>query len=453
MPDVNKTHYLIIGAGIAGIAAAEAIRDVDAVKDITVINGEKYAPYCRPLVKEVLSNTKGFNDIALRDEAWYESNKVNLVTGDPARKIDEDEKEVVLESGTAYGYEKLLIATGSVPSIPPIPGLEKVTYNSLYRQDDVGRILMLCKERGKALVLGIGLIGLQAMLALHKLGVEVVAVEMMDKILPQILDRQAAAIARRRIENNGIHVHTGTTIPEFRSFKGPTHPDIALTNKSDKFTFDFLIIAAGMNPDLSLIKETHIDSNIGIVVDENMRTNIKGIYAAGDVVEYPDWIEGRSEIHAHWVNAYRQGRIAGLNMAGTSATPYEPVYLNALSVFGLPITTMGASRLDDVTGMEVFLTEIPEREAYTRFLVKDKRLIGATFINDVDRAGVLQYLLREKVDVSDVAHSLFDQGKDGLEFLDKLHTDVVRGDVEWAASMDLIDKYRKDLKRTRWGDK
>jgi len=450
---ILKIHYLIVGAGIAGIAAAEAIREVDSVKKITLINAEPYPPYCRPLIIEVLTGERSFDDIKLRDDKWYKANKINLVNSDRATKLDPGKKILTLESGKGIEFKKLLITTGSIPATPPIPGLDKVPAFNLYRRDDVESLKPLCKPGARALIIGIGLIGLQAIIALKKLGVDIVAVEMLEKVLPLILDKEAAKHARKRLEENGVDVHIGTAVKELKPIQEKPHPYVALTASGNEIGFDFLILSTGMKPDKSVLNGSGIDSGRGIKVSSTMQTNIPGIFAAGDVVEYPDWIEGENTIHAHWVNAYRQGRIAGLNMAGISSEPYEPVYLNSLTIFGLPIITMGASRLDDPKGAEVYVSEIPSREAYTRFVVRDGKLIAATFINDVDRAGVLQYLMREKIDVGDVAHSLFDQGKEGLEFLYKLHNDIVKGDVEWAASMDLIDKYRKDMKRTRWGGK
>ena len=453
MADKLKTHHLIIGAGIAGIAAAEAIREADAINKITLINGEPYPPYCRPLIIEALTGEKSFDDIKLRDDEWYKANKVTLFNGDRAIELNTDKRILTLESGRKIEFKKLLITTGSIPATPPIPGLNKVPAFNLYRRDDVESLKPLCKPGTRALIVGIGLIGLQAITALKKLGVDVTAVEMLGKVLPLILDKEAAKYAQKRLEANGVDVHIGTAVTQLQSTRGKPHPYAALTNSGKEIGFDFLILSTGMKPDKSLLDGSGIDSGRGIKVSSTMQTNIPGIYAAGDVVEYPDWIEGENAIHAHWVNAYRQGRIAGLNMTGISAEPYEPVYLNSLTVFGLPIITMGASRIDDPKGAEVYVSEIPGREAYTRFIVRDGKLIAVTFINDVDRAGVLQYLIREKIDIGDITHSLFDQGKEGLEFLYKLHSDVVKGDVEWAASMDLIDKYRKDMKRTRWGGK
>jgi len=403
------------------------------------------------LIIEVLTGERAFDEIHLRDGKWFEEKNITLITGDPAANIDVPGNLVTLESGHPIEYEKLLIAVGSIPRTPPIRGLEDIQFINLYRQDDIEQLKPLCKEGSRALVIGLGLIGMQAIMALKGLGVSVIGMELVDKVLPLILDKNASKYIQQRIEDNGISIHTGSAVEELSRIAGEDHPYLAVTGSGMETSFDFLVLAVGMKPDLSILKGSGIETGRGIKVSRNMETSVSGIYAAGDVVEYQNWIEGQHEVHAHWVNAYRQGRIAGLSMAGTSAEPYTPVYLNSLSVFGLPIITMGASRIDDTKGAEVFITETPARESYTRFVVKDGRLIAATFINDVDRAGVLQYLMQEKIEVGDVAGSLFEEGKEGLEFLDKLHADVVRGDVEWASSMDLIEKYRKDMKHTRWG--
>lgn len=446
-----KTRYTIVGAGIAGIAAAQAIREVDPRGDLLVINGETAVPYCRPLIVDVLKGHRTFHDIHLREPEWFEERNVSLVTGDPARKLDSKGKRLVLASGRTVEWERLLIAAGSRPAIPPIDGLKDVPAFTLYGRDDVERLKPLCKPGARALLVGVGLIGLQAVTALKELGVEVAAVEVMGKVLPMILDVEAARYVQQRLEQNGIEVHTGSSVKALGPRKGGGHPFVALADGRGEIGFDFAVLTAGVRPDFSLLEGSGVEADRGIRVSPEMETSVPGIYAAGDVTEYRDWIEGRPEIHAHWVNAYRQGRIAGLRMAGGEAASWEPVYLNSLSVFGLPVITIGASRVDRPEGAKVYVSDVPARPAYTRLVVRDGRLVAATFVNTFDRAGVFQYLMREKVDIADVAESLFEGGLQGMEFLDRLHAEAVRGKVDWPASMDRIEWYRKDHKHTRWG--
>jgi len=452
--ETTKTHYAIVGAGPAGLAAAEAIREVDRKNRILLINGETAPPYCRPLVIKALTGERELSGIGLRDPGWYESNGISLENGQVVARLEPDGKRLVLASGKTVEYDKLLLATGSLPARPPIPGLEDVTSHTLYCSRDVELLAPLCKPGGKALVLGIGLIGLQALSALKRLGLDVVAVEMKEKVLPLILDRVAARLVRQRLEANGIEVHTGTPVVEFARLNGTDPGFVAVVEGGGKIAFDILVLATGMNPNTSLLDGTGIQTGErgGIRVSPTMETRVSGIYAAGDVTEYHNWIEGGHEIHAHWVNAHRQGRIAGLAMAGESAEPYEPVFLNSLNVFSLPIITLGSSRIDEPEGADVYVGMEEERPAYRRLVVKDEQVVAATFVNDVERAGVLQYLVRERVAVSGaLARSLLEGGIEGVEFLDKLHRDAVRGDLEWPASMDLIDKFRKNMSHTRWG--
>jgi NAD(P)H-nitrite reductase large subunit len=410
-----KTRYAIVGAGVAGIAAAEAIREVDPAGEILLINGEQVPPYCRPLIVEVLKRERSFDGILLREPGWFKEQRVSLITGDRAVGLSTNHKRIELESGRVIEWEKLLVAAGSKPVAPPIDGLENVPAFTLYRQDDVECLKPLCVPGAKALLVGIGLIGLQAITALRKMGL---------------------------------------------------HKYVAVTDDGTELQFDFLISATGLQPEFSLLHGSDIRTNRGIEVSLDMETSVPGIYAAGDITEYPNWIEGRPEVHAHWVNAYRQGRIAGYGMAGRGVAgrgtgghrpadgnvqPYEPVFLNSLNVFGLPIIAMGASRVDAPADAEIYVSEEPARSAYARLVVKDARVIAATFVNDVDRAGVFQYLLRAKVDIGAVAESLFEESLAGLEFLDRLHDGAVRGDVDWPESMDLIERYRKDHTHTRWG--
>jgi NAD(P)H-nitrite reductase large subunit len=453
MPKALKTHYAIVGAGIAGVAAAEAIREIDTVGAILLINGEAVQPYCRPLIVEVLKGERSTLDIRLRSPEWFTEKNISLITGSPAVRLDAGGKRLDLKTGRTVEWRKLLVATGSRPAIPPIKGLDDVASFTLAGQDDVDNLKPRCKPGAKALLVGIGLVGLQAITALTELGVKVTAVELMPKMLPVILDAAAAAYAQKRLEQHGVEVRVGTAVGEVRRAVEGKRPYVAFTDKGTSIPFDFIIVAAGMKPDLSLLDGSGIEADRGIRVAPDLQTSVPDVYAAGDVTEYSDWIEGRPEVHANWVNAYHQGRIAGISMAGGIAEPYQPVHLNSLDVFGLPFITIGASRIDNPEGAQVYVTESPSRPAYTRFVVRDGRLIAATFIGDVDRAGVFHYLIRERIEVADIVQALFEQGLEGMEFLYKLHEKTVRGDVEWAASMGLIDFFEKDPKHTRWGGK
>lgn len=451
MSEIMKSYYTIIGAGPAGITAAEAIRKADSKKDILIINGESQFPYCRPLIVEVLRGERRFEDILLRENSWFRDNKINLLHGDRAVNILVNEKQVKLESGKVIEWEKLLIACGSVPAFPPIRGLRDIPVHTLYRQDDVDKLKPLCQKGKRVLLAGIGLIGLQAMTSLKELGLDVVAVELMPKVLPLILDSKAAKYAQKRLEDHGIEVHVGKGVGELRRLDRGDHQYQAVLNNGEEIGFDLLVVSTGMKPDFSLLEGTGIDTANGIKVNKSMQTSVDGIYAAGDITEYNDWIEGRSEIHAHWVNAVKQGKVAGANMAGMDTIEYEPLYLNSLSIFGLPIITMGASRIDNPDDSQVYIEEVPERDMYSRLVIKDGRVIAATFINDFDRAGIYQYMMREKVDVGDIAQSLFKSELKGMEFLYGHHDEVIRGNVVWPESMYAIHMYKKDHSHTRWG--
>ncbi len=453
MSQRTKTHYAIVGAGTAGISAAEAIREIDPKSELLLINGEPFLPYCRPLIVEVLKGERAFEDVHIRKPEWFEQNNVSLITGDPAVKLDTTEKTLELASGRTIEWDQLLIAPGARPATPRIDGIENIPSFTLYRQKDVELLSPYAKPGAKALLVGIGLIGLQATNALSEMGVDVCAVELQRKVLPLILDAKAARYAKQRLEQNGIDTRIRTSVKRVWAANGAKRPYTALTSAGDEVMFDFLVVSTGMRPDFTLIGGSKIETKRGIKVSREMETSVPDVYAAGDVTECHDWTEGRSEIHGHWVNAYRQGRIAGLRMAGEKTVPYDPVFLNSLNVFGLPIITMGSSRVDKPQNADVYVSDVPAREAYTRFVVRDGLLISATFVNDVNRAGVFQNLMREKTHIGDIVQSLFNQELEGMEFLDKHHEKAVRGDVDWPVSMDLIERYQKDHSHTRWGKK
>jgi len=449
-----NSNYVIVGAGNAGISAVEAIRETDPTGEIIVINGENATPYCRPLIVDVLRGEKSFDEIHLRDPGWYDERNIKVITGDPATGLDVGAKSIELKSGKVVSYEKLLIATGSQPFSPPIKGLDDIPAFTLYREDDIEELKAACKPGDKALLAGIGLIGLQAMTSLKELGVEITSVELMPKVLPLILDQKASEYAKARLEEHGIEVITGSGIAEFKKTDVGDHKLVAVTDKCQEIGFDFLLMATGMRPDLALLEGSGIEIDRGIKVSGEMQTNVPGIYAAGDITVFENWIEGEPEIHAHWVNAYHQGRIAGTHMAGGTTEPYQPMFLNSLSIFGLPIITFGASRIDEPADADVYTEENPDRPSYRRFVVKDGKIIAATLINDVHNAGIFQYLAREKVNLTGAAASIFAQDTAGKEFLYRHHEKLVSGEgVDWPESMSLMKWFKKDHAHTRWGKK
>jgi len=448
LPDSFTTHYAVVGAGVAGIAAIEALRSVDAKGAVLLINGENVVPYCRPLIIEELTGERKGAEIGLRDAGWYESHGVELLTGDPASALDPGEKLLTLESGRTVKFEKLLVATGSVPVTPGIPGLDQAPGATLYCRADVAKLAPLCAPGKRAVVIGMGLIGLQGIKALRTLGMQVTAFELADRVLPLILDREAAGLAQAQMEAAEVDVRVDSSVARVeRSSDGWT----AVTGEGAEIPFDVLVVAAGMRPASSLLEGTGVDVDGGVKVGSNMETSLAGIFAAGDVTRYPNWIEGKDEIHAHWVNAYRQGRVAGLNMAGGEAAEYEPVFLNSLDIFSLPVITMGASRKDQFENADIYFERSEKRAAYSRLVVSGGRVVAATFVNDVDRAGMFQHLVRARVEAGAAAAALFEGKLEGVEFYQNLHAEVTRGEVQWPATMDLIAKFRKDMKKTRWG--
>lgn len=460
MAESIETRYAIVGAGTAGIAAIEALREIDRTGKVVLVNGEKVTPYCRPLIIEMLTGERTAEQICIREPQWYRQQGVTLIDGDPVVDLGIGARRLTLASGRTVAWERLLLTPGGIAAPPPVEGLSDVPVFQLVSQEDVLRLRPLCRRGARALLVGIGLIGLQALTALRKLGVDVVALEACPKVLPMILDAEAAAYAQRRLTDHGLEVHVGTALRTLRrSDQGAAACDqngrncIALTGDDQEIGFDFLVLATGMQPNLTLVKDTDIVCQRGIVVTDRMQTSVPGVYAAGDVTQSINWIERRPEVHAHWVNAHHQGRIAGVRMAGGFPQPYVPFYLNALRVFGLPIITMGASRMDDFDDAQVYKTAQPSRDAYTRLVVRQGRLIAATFVKDVARAGVFQHLMREGIPIGDVAASLLAEDRAGMEFLREIHQPAIEGQVDWPTSMDLVARYRKDHGHTRWGRK
>lgn len=380
-------HFMVIGNGTAAVGCIEGIRSVDNESVITVISSEKYPAYCRPLISYYLEGKTSLERISYREDDFYEKNHCTVLYGETAVKLDKIKKMIVLESGEEYHYDALCIATGSSPFIPPMDGIdtveEKYTFSSL---DDTLALEKKVGKESRVLIIGAGLIGLKCAEGLHDRVKSITVCDLADRVLSSILDEESAEIVRKHLENNNISFILGDSVSKFTKQ--------AVTMKSGvEIDFDILIIAVGVRPNISLIRNCGGNCGKAISVDKHMKTSVNDVYAAGDCTENLDVSSKIIKIMALLPNAYMQGRCAGINMAGGDIVYDNAIPMNSIGLFGLHIMTAG-TRYNKEDGGVIY--EENSDGNVKKMYTKNNRLTGFILIGNVDRAGIYTYMIRTR---------------------------------------------------------
>ncbi len=398
---MHREPYVIIGNSVAAMGAVEGIRSVDADRPITIISNESHHTYSRPLISYLLGRKVGDDDMLYRPPDFYDKNNIRAWLGVEVIGVDPRAGTLETADGRTIGFENLLIATGGKPIVPPdVEGAEAPGVFAFTTWDDARRIQEYIEERQveSAVVVGGGLIGLKSMEGLVQLGIRTTIVELADRILGATFDDTASAMARRRLEQSGVTVLCGNTVTSVEGteegLKG-----VVLRDES-RIECSLVIFAIGVRPSVDVVRGTDIEVDRGILVDERMRTSADGIYAAGDVAQ-ADLLLGDGKLPIPvFPNAARQGRIAGVNMAGGEARWRGGIAMNAVEVLGLPTVSVGLTSPGD-DQCEILSELNEEEEQYRKIVLRDDRVVGAIFIGDIDRAGIITGLVRERIDVSE----------------------------------------------------
>ncbi len=398
-------NYVIVGGGIATVAAVEEIRRHDAKGSIVVIAEEKDPEYSRPLISYLLEGRITGEKLAGRAGGFFRAHRVRLLDGRRAARLDVRRKNVALDDGRIVPFDRILIAVGARPLVPEIKGREAAGVFTFTRREDAFRIKKFIGENRvkEAVVVGGGLIGLKAAGALMELKLAVTVVELADRILATTFDRQASRIMERILKKKGCRVFAGTTVAAIGSGGGRVSAVTLADGR--KIPARLVILAAGVVPAIELLKGTPVRTEKGIIVDEYMQTSVPGVFAAGDAVETYDRINRINRLIAIWPNAVRQGKTAGANMAGARVEYRGEVAMNAMEIGGVATVSVGLTEPPE-KGYEIRKIFRPEEDVYKKLVLKDGKIVGAVFVGDISRAGIYTGLIREETDVSSFKDAL-----------------------------------------------
>lgn len=388
---MNQAKQVIIGSSAAGLSALEAIRKNNGKCPITLISRETGIPYTRVALSHYIAGEIPFKAIRMREGNYYEMMGVEAILGKEVVSLDQARKYLSLEEGSTVEYDNLLIATGSKAIILTIKGFSRPGVYTCISSSDALKISRTAEWAEEVVVIGAGLIGLQAADGLYRRGLRITIVEKLPYILPLMIDETAARILENHLNEAGIGVRVGQSAQEIL-VKGPRVKGVVLES-GEVIPCQMVIMAAGVTPNVDFLQGSGIAINRGILVDEHQQTNIPGVYAAGDVAETVDRLSGERVINAIWPEALYQGEVAGLNMIGVPAVYEGSLAMNVTTVLGLSMASLG---LWNAMG-EPYRIEVRGREdlkIYRKLVFQDGRLIGALLSGRIDEAGILHAMIR-----------------------------------------------------------
>jgi len=367
-------HVVVIGNSAAGLSALESLRRRDRAATVTVVSGEGARPYSRVLLPYYLRGRIAHADLFVRPEDHYERLDARTVFGEVVERVDPKDHEVMLRDGRAIAYDRLLVATGSRAAAPPIEGLEGPGVQGFWTLDDAERLDRGLRPGARLMVLGAGFVALQAAWAAHRRGAAVTVVELEGRILPRVLDEEAARLLRAHIERAGVQIATNVCIAGVERACG----ELCCTAAgADTYQADTVVVATGVLPNDGLLPEAVSAQGPGLEVAATMETAVADVYAAGDVARAPMW-GGASGVLALWPVAVAQGRVAGANLAGAGLEYEGGLSANVTEMFGVTVASVG--RFEEMAGEEVVvLRDLPGVE-YLKVVLAEGVPVGAVYL-------------------------------------------------------------------------
>lgn len=392
----NKVKYVIIGCGVAGITAAQNIRKLDTSGEITILTNEQYPFYSRIRLIDFLAGKMVPESLLLKNERWYQENRMEVRTNTAAAGVDQAAKTVET-SGGKFGYDRLLLATGGVSLIPPLAGTDKQGVFALRSMREGIEITEYAKAHRHVLIMGGGLLGLEAGHNLLKAGNEVTVAEISPRLLPRQMDVRGARVLKAQLERMGLKFLLGAQSKEITGTGGA---DGVLLADGKRVECDMILISAGVRPNSALAQKLGLKIEKGVVVNDRMETEAKDIFAAGDLIQH------RGIFYGIWSASEKQGETAGINMAGGSAVYEGTTMSNTLKVAG--VNLFSAGDIDAEGKYESIIHETDD--SYRKLVISENRVIGAILYGQTNGKRNVLNAITSKKDISAIRKELEDGG-------------------------------------------
>jgi NAD(P)H-nitrite reductase large subunit len=426
------THHLILGAGPAGVIAAETIRKHAPGDAITIVGDEHEPPYSRMAIPYLLMGKVGESGTYLRKSASHFADLRIKLPQASVKRVDSAGRSVTLDSGEVIRFDTLLIATGSQPLQPPIPGIDSAGVHTCWTMADARAIMALATKGSRVLQLGAGFIGCIIMEALAARGVHLSVVEMGDRMVPRMMGETAGGMIRDWCETKGVEVFTGTRVEAIEAGK----PMQVRLSNGKTLAADLVISAAGVRPAIGFLDDSGITCLLGVLTDEHLQSSVPGIYAAGDCAEAFDKVSGKTIVSAIQPNAAEQARVAALNMVAFArgqapgAELKGVTQVNVLDTLGLISSSFGEWQ-GVAGGQHVELTDkAAGRHLSLQF--KDDVLVGCNSVGWTQHVGVMRGLVEGQVRLGGWKDVLLQDPTRLME----AYLDSAQGQSAWSGALD-----------------
>ena len=426
------THHLILGAGPAGVIAAETIRKLAPLDTITIVGDEPEPAYSRMAIPYLLMGNIDEHGTYLRKSPSHFSDLKIHQVGALVKSVQTDAKTVSLHNGEALSYDTLLIATGSHPIHPPIPGINSEGVETCWTLADARAIATRATKGARVLQLGAGFIGCIIMESLAARGVKLTVVEMGDRMVPRMMGPTAGGMIRDWCEAKGVQVFTGTKVESIT----PGRPLQVKLSNGQTVEADLVISAAGVRPAIGYLKDSGITCLLGVLTDEHLQTNVPGVYAAGDCAEAFDKVSGKMIVSAIQPNAAEQARVAGANMVAFSRGKAAPsnlkgvTQINVLDTLGLISTSFGDWQ-GRPGGEHVELTDA-KAGRHLSLQFQGDVMVGCNSVGWTEHVGVMRGLVEGQIHLGEWKETL---KKDPTKLMEA-YLASAQAQGQWAGAQD-----------------
>ena len=399
---------IVAGNGIAGITVARLVREKNPDARIRIYSQEKLHYYPRPQLTEVMGAERlDAKDLILYQPSWYEDRRIEVSLGVSVERIDREASSVVLSDGSRAEYNVLVLAVGARGNRPPISGLDKQGCFTLRTFEDLLSIRQFASNARRGVVIGGGLLGLEAAKGLRSLGLDVSVVEFFPRLLPRQLDVEGADLFRARLEAMGIRVFVNAATS---AISGKARVDGIVLKDGTTLPCDLILVSAGITPNKELAEGAGLATGKGVIVDSTMRTSDPDIFAVGDCAEH----EGR--IYGIIPAATDQARVAADNITGNATVYRGTIPSNTLKAVGIDLTSIGVVT-PEADGFEEFRVRDDANGLYKKVALRDGKVVGAIVIGETRSVPYLAQLINRGIDVSLVKDRLLDAGFDLKAFV------------------------------------
>ncbi|HEY0917424.1 MAG TPA: FAD-dependent oxidoreductase [Solimonas sp.] len=393
----SKPRLVVVGNGMAGMRTVEELLKLSPdLYDITVFGAEPHGNYNRILLSPVLAGEKTVDDIMLNTRQWYAQNGITLHAGDPVVKIDRPRRTVYAQSGLAIPYDRLLLATGSKPFIIPVPGHQLPGVIAFRDIQDVETMLAAARHHRHAVVIGGGLLGLEAANGLLRQGMEVSVVHVNDCLMERQLDKPAAALLKAALERKGLRILLNANTAEI---VGPDRVTALRFKDGSEIPADLVVMTAGVRPNIDLARSAGLQCDRAIMVDDTLQSFDPRIYAVGECVQH------RKALFGLVAPIWDQARVCAAHLAGFGHSRYvQQATATKLKVTGVDLYSAG-DFIGDADSEDLVMRD-PRRGVYKRLVLKGNRVTGAVLYGDVKDGPWYFELIQNKTDIAELRSRL-----------------------------------------------